>query len=231
MLKKWLHLLGQSLGPASAVGAKGSLSEIAARSNTDKGSYAKTYEAHLDPIRAQPLNLLEIGIGGYLDPQAGGASLRMWCEYLPNARIWGLDLFDKSPHAGPRIRIHQGSQDNPVVLDRIAREMGRIDVIIDDGSHMSAHVRFSFEHLFPKLAPGGLYFIEDLGTSYWPTHGGSFDVAEPSTSMNFLKTIPDRLNSFAFKHEYEPGYYDKHVASISFYPNMAVIRKTMGPRR
>ncbi|MBN8996336.1 MAG: class I SAM-dependent methyltransferase [Rhizobiales bacterium] len=230
-MMKWFHRPKESPEPAQTPAAPERLSAIAARSDTDKISYARIYETYLDPIRERPLRFLEIGIGGYRDPKAGGASLRMWREYLPNALIHGLDLHDKSSHAEPRIRIHQGSQDDPAVLDRIADDMGRIDIVVDDGSHFSAHVRFTFEHLFPKLAPGGLYFIEDLGTSYWPTHGGSPDPADPSTSMYFLKTIPDRLNSFAFKHEYTPGYLDKNVETIHFYPNMAVIRKTMTPRR
>lgn len=66
----------------------------------------------------------------------------------------------------------------------------------------SADVRVSFEFLFPRLLPGGLYCIEDLGTSYSPDYGGSVDLNDPTTSVALLKTLPDNLNSFAFKHPY-----------------------------
>lgn len=36
-----------------------------------------------------------------------------------------------------------------------------IDLVIDDASHILAATRASFETLFPRLRPGGLYIIED----------------------------------------------------------------------
>ena len=41
-------------------------------------------------------------------------------------------------------------------------------VFIDDGSHVPAHVATSFYALFPRLADGGLYVIEDVQTAFWP---------------------------------------------------------------
>ena len=35
------------------------------------------------------------------------------------------------------------------------------DLIIDDASHMLGPTKTSFEVLFPRLRPGGLYFVED----------------------------------------------------------------------
>src|SRR4029079_2980064 len=39
---------------------------------------------------------------------------------------------------------------------------GPFDVVIDDGSHASVHQQLALACLFPHVAPGGLYFIEDL---------------------------------------------------------------------
>jgi hypothetical protein len=44
------------------------------------------------------------------------------------------------------------------------------DVIVDDGSHQPADVRATFELLWPKLADGGLYFVEDLHNVGFGTH-------------------------------------------------------------
>src|SRR5207248_3839134 len=35
-------------------------------------------------------------------------------------------------------------------------------IIIDDGSHRSDHIIFTFERLFPALHRGGFYVVEDL---------------------------------------------------------------------
>src|SRR5262249_40202111 len=42
-----------------------------------------------------------------------------------------------------------------------------LDLVVDDGAHLHAPTRISFNCLFPRLRPGGQYVIED-----WPTHKG-----------------------------------------------------------
>ena len=57
------------------------LTDLAIQHQTDKWgshSYTPHYEHHFNHLRDEPINLLEIGVGGYQDPQAGGNSLRMW---------------------------------------------------------------------------------------------------------------------------------------------------------
>ena len=39
-------------------------------------------------------------------------------------------------------------------------------VAIDDGGHGADEMRGSFEYLFPRLAPCGLFVMEDLAESY-----------------------------------------------------------------
>ena len=60
-----------------------------------------------------------------------------------------------------------------------------LDLVIDDCSHLYEATRASFNELFPRLRPGGLYWIEDwpwahekqiaesVGRS-GPAHAGSF---------------------------------------------------------
>ena len=97
------------------------LHAIGVRHGSDKFTghrYAGPYAAHFSKLRGASFCLLEIGIGGYMDPSAGGHSLRAWKEYFEEAHIIGLDFFDKSPHAEPRISIYKGSQADPVVLGK-----------------------------------------------------------------------------------------------------------------
>lgn len=189
--------------------------------------YAPHYDLHFSPFRHRPVTVLEIGVGGYADLNSGGESLRMWKEYFPNAQIVSLDYYDKSALEEDRIRIYQGSQDDPVLLKRMHDECGGFDIIIDDGSHCCEHVIASFNVLFPLMKQGGIYAIEDLQTSYWKVFGGSStEMSTPTTSMGFLKGLVDGLNHVEFELPgYKPSYFDKHVTSMHFYHNLAFMYK------
>jgi hypothetical protein len=207
------------------------LPALAAYFGTDKWGahwYAQHYQTHFAPLRRKPIRLLEIGVGGYADPQSGGESLRMWKAYFPNGLIYGLDLADKRAHDEPRIRTLQGSQDDETLLKSISAQYGPFDIIIDDGSHVNAHVLKSFGVLFPLLSENGLYVVEDTQTAYWPEFGGApaADHAAP-TSMNVLKALVDGLNHREFPRtgELSPSYVERHVVAMHFYHNLVFIQK------
>jgi hypothetical protein len=206
------------------------LPRLAAIYGTDKWGahwYAAHYARHFQRLRRKKITLLEIGIGGYEDPKAGGSSLRMWRRYFPHAQIVGLDYFDKSPHAEPRIRIYRGDQSDEKVLQKIVTEVGRPDIIIDDGSHINQHVIKSFEVLFPLLADEGIYVVEDTQTAYWPDMGGNSENLQTApTSMCLLKNLVDCLNHEEFiKPGYVPSYLDQHITALHFYHNLVMIQK------
>jgi hypothetical protein len=199
---------------------------------TDKwGShwYAAHYQTHFAALRRKRLRLLEIGVGGEEDPQSGGASLRMWKAYFPNARIYGLDIADKSPHDESRIKTFQGSQDDEGFLRQLSHHAGPFDIVIDDGSHINAHVIGSFGTLFPLLSEHGIYVVEDTQTAYWGGKygGGAPGDASAPTSMNFLKSLIDGLNHREFQRgpDFNPGYLERHIVSMHFYHNMVFVQK------
>jgi Cephalosporin hydroxylase len=203
------------------------LTVLARIHNTDKLCYTLHYKRHFESLRKKKLKILEIGVGGYEDPNAGGESLRMWKFYFPKSHIYGLDIYDKSGLEEHRIKIFRGSQNDPNILRGIVEQMEGLDIVIDDGSHTNEHVITAFKTLFPLLADGGIYVIEDTGTSYWPQYGGdSYDLNKPSTSMGFLKTLTDGLNyeSIARK-DYRPSYFDQSIISLHFYNNLIFIYK------
>ena len=208
---------------------RATLAEIARKHGTDKEgvhSYTAAYARHLEPFRDAPIRLLEIGVGGYADPMAGGESLRMWKEYFPQAQITGLDLHDKSALAEDRIAIVQGDQSDPELLLKLAARYGPFDVIIDDGSHISSHVIASFRELFRHLNDSGIYAIEDLQTSYWERYGGSSELERPGTAMSFLLGLVDGLNHAEFDLiGYEPTEFDEGITAITFYHNLAFVSK------
>ena len=99
----------------------------------------------------------------------------------------------------------------------------------------------SFNYLFKIIKPGGIYVIEDLGTSYFnsPMYHDGYNI------FVFLKNLINEIN-FNFKNindvmfadkknhlkyintqepEYCLNYFEKWVKSIHFYKNIVFILK------
>lgn len=163
------------------------LTQLAVKHGSDKfGShlYTPIYHQLFGHLRLRPLRFLEIGIGGYDMPTAGGLSLRMWAEYFPNAQIVGLDIHPKNLAIAPYVHTVAGSQSDPNVLAKLVQEFGSFDIIIDDGSHCAPDAKASFLFLYPRMTANGIYVVEDVQTSFAASHKGNrtgdgsmFDVA------------------------------------------------------
>ena len=145
------------------------LHELGQKHGTDKWddnhsfrgeSYLHIYDRYLRHLRNRPITFLELGV-------KTGASLRMWKEYFPLARIHGVDLSpDCLRHAEDRIAVHILSQDDEEGLSALARAAGGFDVVLDDCSHINVLTVASQTILFPHVKPGGFYIMEDLGMSW-----------------------------------------------------------------
>ncbi|KAA6351166.1 Mycinamicin VI 2''-O-methyltransferase [termite gut metagenome] len=211
-------------------GIRKNLNQLGRIYGTDKiGShyYTPHYMTHLKKFRHKKINLFEIGVGGYEKPYEGGKSLRMWKKYFPFGRIFSIDIYDKSAIQEKRIKIFKGSQTDKSFLDMVTKEIGDIDIIIDDGSHINEHIIETFNILFPKLKDGGIYVIEDTQTSYWPDWGGdSENLNNPKTAMNYFKSLTDALNNQEFINpNYKQNYFDRKIVSMHFYHNLIFIYK------
>ena len=206
------------------------LTEIAKRYPTDKATHDKFtehYQFHFDKFRNQEIKLLEIGVGGYTNPNEGGGSLKMWKDFFENGEIFSFDIIDKTHLSEPRITVFQGNQVDNNFLSNLVNQTGPLDIIVDDGSHLNSHVIRTFNYLFNYLKTGGIYVVEDTQTSYWKSMGG--DYQNPSnldTTMNYFKSLADGLNHREYIHPgYEPSYLDLNISSIHFYHNLIFIYK------
>jgi hypothetical protein len=125
----------------------------------DKGSarhrYDKFYEPIFEPIRNEPIRLLEIGI-------FRGASIAAWLEYFPNAQIIGVDNFSRVPPGEIKVlnnpRVSFWACDSTT----IAPQIDKVDFVIDDGSHDPAAQLATLQRYRPLVKTGGRYFIEDI---------------------------------------------------------------------
>lgn len=137
------------------------------------------------------VRVLEVGLGCGMR-QGPGGGVRMWralfraldlelhvMEFAEDcARRWAGE------HPGlvrdPEVRLHYGNQGSGEDLRRVAREAGNgtFDLVIDDGSHLNEHMHLTLVTLFPLVAPGGVYVLEDLMSACkrWPVNWGGAEV-------------------------------------------------------
>jgi cephalosporin hydroxylase len=181
-------------------------------------NYLSVYDRYLARFRNQPVRILELGV------QFGG-SLDLWRKYFgPQAIIFGIDINPSCASCnGQSGQVRIGSQDDPTFLTGVISEMGGVDVVIDDGSHIVKHQRASFEILFPTLADGGVYICEDLHTSYWPNFGGGY--RRRGTFIEYAKSLMDDMHSDF--HVKAPMRKDasRTIEAIHLYNSIAVIEK------
>jgi len=210
---------------------KQSLNEILEKYGSDKACwahcYSKNYELFFDQLREQELVLLEVGIGGE-DKELGGASLKAWEEYFPNATIFGIDIYDKQLLNSGRILTIKGSQDDKELLEGLIKDIGNPDIIIDDASHFNKLTIATFKILFPLLKSGGYYVIEDLTCSYRWDFQGSLEMnnLETETIMNYLFKMLHELNPIEIaNNQYQRNPEYKDIESMHFFPDMVIIKK------
>jgi len=206
------------------------LTPIANKYGSDKGTeappfghhgprlhFTPKYAKHFEEIKEQKLNILEIGVGS-------GPSLKMWYEYFPNASIYAIDVVPQTQHENDRVKTFVCDQSNRESLQSIVDSVGTFDIIIDDGSHVTAHQQISLGFLFKYLNEGGQYWIEDLHTSDASVWQGKdlygYDMSfEAGTST--VDVIEDYLNSKKFNSvhldEEENLYLTNNIKECTLY--------------
>ena len=103
-----------------------------------------------DGMLERPLRILEMGVWR-------GGSLDLWRQYFgPDAVIFGIDIDEVITTLRiDSAEVRVGSQTDTEFLLSVIDEMGGVDIVIDDGSHLSKDVVTSLRIIFPLLAEGG----------------------------------------------------------------------------
>lgn len=153
------------------------LPDLITKYNSDKNNYGypNVYESLFRNFKEKPINLLEIGIGtmipgahssmvhvyGESNTYTPGASLRAFRDYFIKGNIYGGDVQLDCMFTEERI--------NTFLFDSTVEEqcnsvLGNLkfEIIIDDGDHSNSSQEATFRNLWPRVLPGGYYFIEDV---------------------------------------------------------------------
>jgi hypothetical protein len=180
--------------------------------------YLPVYDRHLTRYRNTPFGMLEIGV-------FQGGSLMLWREYFgERLELVGIDI---DPNCATRVdppnRVRIGSQGDPAFLRQVASEMSRLDVVLDDGSHVAEHVWTSFSTLFPLLSDGGIYIIEDCHTSYW-RHLYDGGYRRSGTAIELVKQMIDDLHHWYHGRPFATAARSS-IGAIHVYDSIIVIEK------
>lgn len=148
--------------------------------------YANAYDVILGPRRSSVRSVVEVGIGEDTAP-----SVASWLKYFPNAHVFPIDIkdpteffdrarpgdatdrlvkyqaqfgceYDRNMWRNPRVHLTLGTDASQE--DELSRVHlpALVDVIIDDGSHAVRDQVATLRTLWPRLAAGGIYIVEDL---------------------------------------------------------------------
>lgn len=204
-----------------------SLDKIGLRFGTDKAStghdYLSFYEKFLSPLRNLQLSILEVGV-------LGGASLKTWESYFPNAKVTGADIVPASKRfEGGRVGIEILDQSNIQELTQLALNHGPFDIVIEDGSHMCEHQITTLKTLFPFVKSDGIYIVEDLQTNYGDMLK-SYRGTSTITCVEYLKKlldirVADDCIDISMIEDPFLRTYGRSIGFMTFYRRACLIQK------
>jgi SAM-dependent methyltransferase len=180
--------------------------------------YFPAYERHFGRFVNRPCVFWEIGCGK-------GGSLQMWKQYLgPYAQIVGLDILPAAAEfAEEQIAVRIGDQADRQFLQAVLAEFGAPDVVLDDGSHRMSDITASFQYLYPRMSPTGVYLVEDLHTAYWEEYGGG--LGRPESFIEVSKTLIDELNAVHARDDLQPSPFTAATLSMHYYDSIVVFER------
>ena len=150
------------------------------KSNT----YFNIYNELFEKYRNQKITFVEVGV-------KWGGSLLMWKKFFgKNARIIGIDLYPETKKLEKYgLEIFIGDQSSDVFWRNFFLEVGKIDILLDDGGHTNENQILTLNNIINNVNDNGLIVIEDTSASYSKKH---FNPSKYSF-INYSKFLIDDL--------------------------------------
>lgn len=171
-------------------------------------TYFEIYDELFSRYRNRSITFVEIGV-------LSGGSLFMWREFFgPKARIIGVDLnpiAKKWKEHG--FEIYIGSQSDQRFWEEFIKDIGPVDVILDDGGHKYEQQIVTTEMLLSNVKDFGMLVVEDTHTSYMKSFG-----PKRYTFVNYSKKMIDKIN-YRFG-SFNPAQSDKRVWSVQSFESI-----------
>ena len=174
-------------------------------------NYFDIYDEVFEKYKDKKITLVEIGV-------TNGGSLMMWREYFgDNANIIGIDF---NPSAKKwedyGFKIFIGDQSDSNFWSNFFSEVGKIDILVDDGGHTNQQQIMTFDSCYKNIKDDGIIFFEDTHCSYLKEFGN------PSkySFINFCYNLVDGMNKKTINKKVSS--YLANIYKIQFYQSIVV---------
>ena len=182
--------------------------------------YFDAYHRHFARFRGSEVRILEIGI-------YSGGSLEMWHDYFgPSCHVYGVDVEEACRcYEDEHTTVFIGDQADRAFWRRFRSAVPVLDIVVDDGGHLTDQQANSVEELLPHLRPGGVYVVEDLHGTRNPFAGYVSGLVD---ALNSYSEIAD--HSDPERRSVSPARgFQSAIDSIHAYPFLTVIEKRPDP--
>ena len=171
--------------------------------------YFEVYDEFFKPFKNKNITFVEIGIHN-------GGSLEIWKKYFgEKSRIIGIDInsqckiFEKDGY-----EIFIGNQCDPKFWHNFFKEVGTVDIILDDGGHTNLDQIITTVNVVDKINDNGLLVVEDVHTSFIKEYNSNIKFSY----INFTKEIINKINSN------KDSKFKKLIYSISYFDKIIIFR-------
>ena len=177
--------------------------------------YFPIYEKLFKNYKNKDITFVEIGV-------SNGGSLEIWKRYFGSrARIIGID---KNPECKKfekdNIEIFIGNQSDINFWEKFFNEVGKVDIVLDDGGHTNDQQIISLIHSIENINDGGLHIVEDVHSSYQKHYGNPYKYS----FINFSKKTIDDINS-TFPNIKKFNYkLNKIIYSVEFFESIVAFK-------
>lgn len=170
--------------------------------------------------------ILEIGIGGHSHEYIGGETLRVLKFFFNNAYIYAIDIMPKSFLDSKSVKTLVCNEGDKSKMKKISDQIGNLDLVIDDCSHIPKNQISNFEIFFEKLNDGGVYIIEDINISYLNAIGGDPKLSSQKNIISYLSYyVHNTQSQMLIKEEMEKIIKYKNIGRIFFFKEGLIIQK------
>jgi cephalosporin hydroxylase len=182
--------------------------------------YFDIYDRYFSRYRGKEIHFVEFGVWH-------GGSLQMWKNYFgPKAKIYGVDINPACKQLEEdQVQIFIGDQADKNFLKSLSDAIPKIDILLDDGGHTMEQQINTFEALYHRIDPNGIYMCEDMHTSYWRRWGGGY--RNRDSFVEYTKNFIDHIHAWHSedKERFKVNDFTRTAYSLHFYDSILVVEK------